>query len=99
MPAEQCLEKPILTISLNAECDLASICFNSGGGNKGMYNITLTGKIEIIADPEVNREMWYGNYDYFSGPDDPNLCTLMFRTERYNLWNVNGDGKWECGTL
>ncbi|WP_055667924.1 pyridoxamine 5'-phosphate oxidase family protein [Desnuesiella massiliensis] len=63
------------------KCNNASVCFNS---NK--YNITLVGTIDIITDPDVKKEMWYGGLiNHFSGPQDPNYCVLRFKTERYNL--------------
>ena len=59
----------------------ASVCFNSNE-----YNITLVGTIDIITDPDVKKEMWYGGLiNHFSGPEDPNYCVLRFKTERYNL--------------
>jgi len=78
------------------ECNLASVCFSSG--TAPIHNITLTGKIEIITDPAIKKEMWYSGMSmYFpGGADDPNLCVLMFKTERYNLFV---DDKGEVGTL
>ena len=62
-------------------CNLTSVCFNSGE-----YNISLVGTMEIITDPEVKREMWYGGLtNHFSGPEDPDYCVLRFKTLRYNL--------------
>lgn len=62
-------------------CNKASICINSDE-----YHISLTGKIEIITDLDVKKEMWYnGLENHFSGFDDPNYCVLKFTTERYNL--------------
>ena len=64
------------------KCNRASICFNSEE-----YNITLVGTIEILTDPDIKREMWYGGLsNHFNGPDDPNYCVLRFTTERYNLF-------------
>lgn len=63
------------------KCNRASVCFNSPE-----YNITLVGTIEILTDPEVKKEMWYGGLtQHFSGPEDSNYCVLRFKTERYNL--------------
>jgi general stress protein 26 len=63
------------------KCNRASVCFNSNE-----YNITLIGTIDIITDPDVKKEMWYGGLvNHFSGPQDPNYCVLRFKTERYNL--------------
>ena len=31
--------------------------------------------------------MWYkGLEENFDGPEDPNYCVLLFKTERYNLF-------------
>lgn len=63
------------------KCNRASVCFNSDE-----YNITLVGTMDIITDPDVKNEMWYGGLsNHFSGPEDPNYCVLRFKTERYNL--------------
>jgi general stress protein 26 len=63
--------------------NLASVCFFS---SETMYNITLTGKIEVITDPKVKQEMWYEQLEgQFSGPEDENYCVLKFTTERYNI--------------
>lgn len=62
-------------------CNRASVCFNCGE-----YNISLVGTMEIITDPEVKREMWYGGLtNHFSGQEDPDYCVLRFKTQRYNL--------------
>ena len=62
-------------------CNRASVCFNSDE-----YNITLVGTMDIITDPDVKNEMWYGGLsNHFSGPQAPNYCVLRFKTERYNL--------------
>jgi len=64
-----------------SKCNQASVCFNAGD-----YNITLVGKMEILTDSDVKKEMWYeGLANHFSGPEDPNYCVLRFKTERYNL--------------
>ena len=65
------------------KCDRASICLNSS--EEPFYNITLVGKIEVITDPEVKKEMWYESSEW-GGPEDPNFCVLKFTTERYNLY-------------
>lgn len=63
------------------KCNRASVCFNSDE-----YNITLVGTIDIITDPDVKKEMWYGGLtNHFSGSQDSNYCVLRFKTERYNL--------------
>lgn len=62
-------------------CNRASVCFNGPD-----YNITLVGTMEIVTDPEVKKEMWYGGLaSHFSGPEDPSYCVLRFSTQRYNL--------------
>ena len=61
--------------------DRASVCFAADD-----HNITLVGTIEILTDPEIKREMWYGGLEgHFSGADDPGYCVLRFKTKRYNL--------------
>ncbi|SHI16780.1 General stress protein 26 [Sporobacter termitidis DSM 10068] len=73
------------------KCRRASVCFSDD------YNITLVGTIELVTDPEVKKEMWYGGLaNHFSGPDDPDYCVLRFKTERYSLML---DGKEARGTL
>ncbi len=63
------------------KCNLASVCFNAND-----YNITLVGKIEIITDSQIKKDMWYGGLiNHFDGPEDPNYCVLNFKTERYSL--------------
>lgn len=63
------------------KCNRASVCFNSSE-----YNITLIGTIEVLTDPDIKKEMWYGGLaNHFSGPDDPGYCVLQFKTERYSL--------------
>ena len=59
----------------------AGVCFNAMD-----HNVSLTGSIEIITDREIKKEMWYeGLQNHFSGPEDPDYCVLLFKTERYNL--------------
>lgn len=63
------------------KCNKASVCFNGFD-----YNITLVGTIEVLTDPDIKKEMWYGGLiNHFTGPDDPRYCVLRFKTERYNL--------------
>lgn len=83
------IEKISLCTGLNSnkaerirKCNRAGLCFSSPE-----YNITLTGTIEILTDPEVKKEMWYEGLKYhFSGPEDPEFCVLEFKTEKYNLF-------------
>lgn len=64
----------------------ACVCFNSPE-----YHISLKGKMEIITDPEVKKEMWYaGLKNHFSGPEDPGYVVLKFTADSYTLfidWN------------
>lgn len=60
----------------------ACVCFNSPE-----YHISLKGKMEIITDPVVKKEMWYqGLADYFKGPDDPEYVVLKFTAKSYTLF-------------
>lgn len=75
-----------------AVCNRASICFNWED-----YNITLVGKIDVVTDPRLKKEMWYGGLaNHFSSCEDPGYCVLLFKTQRYNLLI---DGKEVTGTL
>ena len=47
-------------------CNLASVCFTSG--ISPIYNITLTGKIDIITDLEAKKEMAYGRFVEYRNP-------------------------------
>ena len=58
--------------------------------NKSFTGISLAGRIEIIVDVEVKKQMWYdalGNH--FHGPDDSALCILMFTPKKYNIFINN----------
>ena len=70
------------------KCNRASVCFASHDPAPApLYNITLVGKIEIITDLEIKKDMWYeGCENHFNGPEDPNYCVLKLITERYNLF-------------
>ena len=57
--------------------------------------ISLTGKVEVIVDLEIKKQMWYDALgDTSKGFDDENWCVLMFKPERYNIfidWHtING---------
>jgi len=59
----------------------ACVCFNSQN-----YHISLKGKMEIITDPEVKKEMWYDGLDHhFSSPEDPGYVVLKFVADSYTL--------------
>jgi general stress protein 26 len=65
------------------KCDKASICFFS---LEPLYNITLGGRIEVITDLDVKKEMWYdGCEEHWESYEDENFCVLRFTTERYNI--------------
>jgi general stress protein 26 len=65
-------------------CNRASVCFSSPAPE---CNITLVGKIEVLTDPKIKKEMWYdGLENHFSGPEDENYCVLKFVTERYKFF-------------
>jgi general stress protein 26 len=66
------------------KCNLASVCFFSF---EPYYNITLVGKIEVLTDTEIKKEMWHeGCEEVFSGYEDENYCVLKFVTERYKIF-------------
>lgn len=49
--------------------------------------ISLVGRIEVIANEALNREMWYDSLgDFVDGPTEERLCVLLFRPERYNIF-------------
>ena len=78
------------------QCNHASVCFTSGDP---LYNITLVGKIEVITDPKVKKEMWYDGLEgHFSGAEDKNFCVLKFTTERYKLM-IGGEETSSSGTV
>jgi general stress protein 26 len=70
------------------KCNKASVCLASSS-----YNITLTGIMEIITDPDVKKEHWQKIFQeaFNSTPDDPGSCVLRFKTERYNLFFASDD--------
>ena len=78
-----------------AACNRASVCiYDDNYEGNSYFNITLVGKIEIVTDPEVKKEMWYeGMAEHCSGYDDANYCVLRFTTKRYNLWVCGIDGE------
>lgn len=49
--------------------------------------ISLVGKIEVITDYDLNKQLWYDALgDFFKDPADERLCVLMFKPERYNIF-------------
>lgn len=61
----------------------AGICYCLGGNSQ-----TLTGRVEIIEDPQIKRALWQAWMNrYFSGgPEDPNYCIVKFIGETATLW-------------
>lgn len=63
----------------------ACVCFNSQE-----YHISLKGKMEIITDPDIKKEMWYsGLSNHFGGPDDPGYVVLKFTADSYTIFFDN----------
>jgi len=59
--------------------------------------ISLSGKIEVMTDIKIKKQMWYDALgDFFKGPEDETLCVLMFRPERYNIFI---EGRTEYGVI
>jgi len=52
--------------------------------------ISLSGKIEVTTDLAAKKQMWFDALgEFFKRPDDENLCVLMFKPERYNIFIDN----------
>ena len=63
-------------------CKDACVCFNAP-----QYHISLKGRMEIITDADVKREMWYeGMSNHFDSPEDPGYVVLKFIADSYNLF-------------
>lgn len=63
-------------------CKDACVCFNAPN-----YHISLKGRMEVITDTDVKREMWYGGMaNHFAGSDDPGYVVLKFVADSYNLF-------------
>ncbi|HYE81733.1 MAG TPA: pyridoxamine 5'-phosphate oxidase family protein [Clostridia bacterium] len=61
----------------------ACLCYCDGSNN-----VTLTGTVEILTEPEIKKEMWL---DWFvnhfpGGVTDPNYCVLKFSADGSVLW-------------
>jgi general stress protein 26 len=64
----------------------AGVCYCEGGNN-----ITLTGTIEVLTEPELKKQLWI---DWFinhfpGGITDPNYCILKFTTKEATFWIDN----------
>lgn len=52
--------------------------------------ISLLGNVEVSTDSALKEQVWYKELgDFFAGPDDENLCVLLFRPEKYNIFIEN----------
>ena len=75
-----------------SRCDKASVCINSP-----YYHISLVGRVELLNDMSIKKEMWYSGLSRsFDGMFDPDYCVLKFTTERYK---ISIDWQEEKGTL
>ena len=82
-----CTKLDSIKVKRITKCNLASVCISS---SETFWNITLVGKIEVITDPQIKKEMWYeGLEHHFTGYEDKNYCVLKFVTERYKFFIDN----------
>lgn len=52
--------------------------------------ISLVGQVEVSTDPTLKKQVWYDDLgDYFNVYADENLCVLLFRPEKYNIFIEN----------
>lgn len=52
--------------------------------------ISLVGQVEVSTDPVLKKQVWYDDLgDYFNGYTDENLCVLLFKPEKYNIFIEN----------
>ena len=52
--------------------------------------ISLMGKVEVSTDPVLKKQVWYDDLgDNFNGCMDENLCVLLFKPEKYNIFIEN----------
>lgn len=52
--------------------------------------ISLLGNVEVSTDPALKKQVWYKDLgDFFAGPEDEELCVLLFRPEKYNIFIEN----------
>ncbi|MBC8080269.1 MAG: pyridoxamine 5'-phosphate oxidase family protein [Gorillibacterium sp.] len=65
----------------------ASACICIDGNS-----ITLLGRVSIMQDPIIKKEMWLDWFinHYSGGIDDPNYCILEFETIEATLW-IDGE--------
>ena len=75
----------------------ACVCINSSA-----YTINLVGTAEACTDIETKKENWLPLFDggpHWSGPDDPELLIIRFKTERYTIQFADDPGNYAAGTL
>ena len=52
--------------------------------------ISLTGKIEVVTDLEIKKQMWWDDLsEHFQKPENESWCVLMFKPEQYNIFIDN----------
>lgn len=60
--------------------------------------ISLIGQVEVSTDPELKKQVWYNELeDYFNGYTDEDLCVLLFKPEKYNIFIENTTIRGEFG--
>lgn len=61
----------------------AGLCYCDGSNN-----VTLIGKVEILTDPDIKKELWLDWFiEHFpGGTADTNYCILKFTTEKMVFW-------------
>ena len=57
---------------------------------EGFTGISLVGKVEVSTDPVLKKQVWYDDLRaFFDEYVDENLCVLLFKPERYNIFIEN----------
>ena len=52
--------------------------------------ISLVGQVEVSTDSVLKKQVWYDDLgDFFNGYTDENLCVLLFKPEKYNIFIEN----------
>lgn len=64
----------------------AGLCYSSNGDS-----VALRGKVEIVTDGELRKEMWkdWMIYHFTAGPTDPNYVLLRFIGKDATIWIEN----------
>lgn len=56
--------------------------------NSRFKGLRLSGKAEILTDPESKKGLWQEWFsNYYSGPDDPDYAMIRFTTEHGNYYS------------